>query len=62
MSRLKSNQYGGARARSLKVRRDARHKVRELKADVLLRGGLEGLYFGPDNASIVLVCAQAGKP
>ena len=42
MSRLKSNQYGGARARSLKVRRDARHKVRELEADVLLRVGLEG--------------------
>ena len=62
MSRLKSNQYGGVRAQGLKARRDVRHKVCKREVDVLLRGGLEGLYFGPDNASIVLVCAQAGKP
>ncbi|MDA0293158.1 MAG: urate oxidase [Verrucomicrobia bacterium] len=53
MSGLKSNQYGKAMVRVMKVLRGTQHEVCELEADVLLRGDLEGSYFGPDNSSIV---------
>lgn len=46
MSQRKSNQYGKARVRVLKILRGARHEGCELEADLLLRGSLEGRISG----------------
>jgi urate oxidase len=52
---LDSNRYGKFRVRVMKLLRgdDLKHDVREIEADVLLRGALDGSYLSDDNSSVV---------